>query len=198
MPRLVRPTLALLPHYVAALQRGWSADGRREAVVALQELDAIAGDAERFVAGRWNPLGGGDPVTLPDGSQVPRLPNVQHWIWDGDDERAAGDGADGPFCGLINLRWVAGGGPLPPYVLGHIGYSVVPWQRRRGLATWALGQVLPLARAQGLAAVELTTDPDNLGSQRVIEANGGVLVERFAKPAAHGGGPGLRYRIGLG
>jgi hypothetical protein len=34
-------------------------------------------------------------------------------------------------------------------------------------------------------------------SQRVIEANGGVLVERFIKPASLGGMPGLRYRINL-
>lgn len=221
MPRLVQPTLALMPHYVAALRRGWSADRRREAELAREELDAIAADAARFLAGRWNPGGGGDPVTLPDGTQVPRLPNLQHWIWDDAAVGAAGgadaadapdaaavpdaadaadepDRAAGPFCGLINLRWVPGGGPLPPYVLGHIGYAVVPWRRRRGLAAWALRQVLPLARAQGLPAVELTTDPDNLASQRVIEACGGVLVERFTKPAAHGGGEGLRYRIELG
>jgi hypothetical protein len=32
----------------------------------------------------------------------------------------------------------------------------------------------------------------------VIEANGGVLHERFVKPAQFGGGDGLRYRIVLG
>jgi len=58
--------------------------------------------------------------------------------------------------------------------------------------------MLPEARAEGLACVEITTDPTNLASRHVIESNGGVLVERFIKPSQHGGGEGLRYRIALG
>ena len=103
----------------------------------------------------------------------------------------------GGFCGVISLRWAKDLGPLPPHVLGHIGYSVVPWKQRRGHATRALGQLLPLARGFGLREVDLTTDADNLPSQRVITANGGVLVEAFTKPAAFGGTPGLRFGIRL-
>jgi Predicted acetyltransferase len=43
--------------------------------------------------------------------------------------------------------------------------------------------------------VEITTDPDNIASQRVIEANGGILVEHFIKPQQFGCKPGLRFRI---
>jgi hypothetical protein len=39
------------------------------------------------------------------------------------------------------------------------------------------------------------TDVDNFASRKVIEANGGVLVEEFTKTAHHGGTQGLRYRI---
>jgi predicted acetyltransferase len=60
-----------------------------------------------------------------------------------------------------------------------------------------LREVLGEARAAGIRYVELTTDPDNIPSQRVIEANGGVLVEEFVKPAALGGKRGLRFRITL-
>jgi predicted acetyltransferase len=45
--------------------------------------------------------------------------------------------------------------------------------------------------------VEITTDVTNVASQRVIEANGGVIVERFFKPAGYGGAESLRYRIAL-
>jgi len=45
--------------------------------------------------------------------------------------------------------------------------------------------------------VELTTDADNLPSQKVITANGGVVVEAFRKAAAYGGAESLRYRIML-
>ena len=102
-----------------------------------------------------------------------------------------------PFCGSISLRWKPGTTDLPPHVLGHVGYAVVPWKRRLGYATSALKQLLPEAREVGLPYVEITTDPDNVASQRVIEVNGGVLVERFTKPAQFGNAPGLRYRITL-
>jgi predicted acetyltransferase len=86
---------------------------------------------------------------------------------------------------------------LPPYCLGHIGYSVVPWKRRLGYATSALRQALPFARSEGLPYVDVTMDVDNIGSRRVVEACGGVLVEAFVKPAAFGARPALRFRIAL-
>jgi predicted acetyltransferase len=57
--------------------------------------------------------------------------------------------------------------------------------------------ILPLAREQGLPFVDLTTDVDNVASQRVILHNGGQLVEHFLKPPSHGGIPALRFRIQL-
>jgi predicted acetyltransferase len=104
---------------------------------------------------------------------------------------------DGEFCGSIGFRWRPGTEELPPHVLGHVGYSVVPWKRRQGYATEAVRQLLPLAAAEGLRYVEITTDPDNVASQRVIEANGGVLVGRFRYLPAYGKDLGVRYRIAL-
>jgi predicted acetyltransferase len=95
------------------------------------------------------------------------------------------------------LRWQPGTTELPPHCLGHIGYAVVPWKQRRGYATSALRLILPEAKAVGLSYVEITTDPDNIPSQRVIAANGGILVERFTKPPQFGSKPGLRFRIYL-
>jgi predicted acetyltransferase len=60
-----------------------------------------------------------------------------------------------------------------------------------------LALLLPEARKEGLSYVELTTDTDNEPSQKVITNNGGVLIERFDKPQAHGGGAALRWRIVL-
>lgn len=71
----------------------------------------------------------------------------------------------------------------------------MPWKQGRGIATAALAAMLPEAWAVGLCFVELTTDPDNIASQRVIEANGGVFHERFVKPPQYGSREGLRYRI---
>ena len=104
---------------------------------------------------------------------------------------------DGEFCGQIGLRWQPGTSTLPPYVLGHCGYAVVPWKQRRGYATDALRLMLVEARTTGLPFVDITTDTDNVASQKVITANGGSLVREFDKGASYGGGAGLLYRVDL-
>jgi predicted acetyltransferase len=104
---------------------------------------------------------------------------------------------DGDVAGSIGLRWQSGTPELPVWCHGHIGYSVVPWKRRRGYATAALRLILPEARTIGLPYVEVVTEPDNTASQRAILANGGELVERFTVSAHHGSGEALRYHIVL-
>lgn len=181
---LVWPHARYLDGYVHALQQGWSPDNLRPQA-ASDELAQIAENPERFIAELVDREGMGPAIALPDGSIVPRLPGYHLWMWDGE------------FCGSIGLRWQMGTTELPPYCLGHVGYSVVPWKRRRGYATRALRLLLPHARAEGLVHLEVTTDADNVASRRVIETNGGILVERFHKPQTHGGAPSLRFRIVL-
>ncbi len=181
---LVWPRQEYLASYTDALRRGWSPDNLRPEAKE-DELEAIALDADLFLARRVDRTASGPPITLPDGSTVPRLPGYHRWMWDGE------------FCGSIGFRWQPGTNELPSYVLGHIGFSVVPWKRRRGYATMALAALLPDCRKEGLMYVELTTDETNIASQRVIVANGGRLVERFVKPPHYGGAPSLRFRIDL-
>lgn len=181
---LLVPSLPALPSYMDALRRGWSPDNLRPAAAA-DELARAEADPAGFVAALDDPEGRGGPVTLPDGTTVPRLPGFRRWIWDGE------------AAGSIGFRWQRGTTALPPHVLGHVGYAVVPWKRGRGYGTAALRLLLEEIRPLGLAFVELTADPGNPASQRVITANGGYLVERFVKQTAYGGGETLRFRIDL-
>jgi len=183
--QLVRPGSEHLSGYVAALEHGWSADNERGQEATREELARIKANAAAFLDSMEDRDGKGSPVTLPDGSVAQRIPGFKRWLWDGE------------FCGSIGLRWQPGTTELPPHCLGHIGYAVVPWKQRRGYATSALRLILPEAKAVGLPYVEITTDPDNIPSQRVIAANAGVLVERFTKPPQFGSKPGLRFRIYL-
>ena len=185
MIRIVRPASEHLDAYVAALNRGWSPDNVRGAEAAAEQLAWIARDPDGFLAKMDDPEARGAPVKRPDGSVVPRLPGITRWIWSDD------------FAGSIGLRWQVGTAELPPWVLGHIGFAVVPWKRRQGIATAALALMLAEARARGLPQVDITTTPDNIASQGVILANGGESVETFEKDAAYGGGEALRYRLRL-
>jgi predicted acetyltransferase len=183
--QLVWPAREHLASYTAALERGWSPDNVRQAEAIREQLAEIAADPDAFLASMDDSDGKLPSIMMPDGSTAPRLPGYRKWMWDGE------------FCGSIGFRWQPGTAELPPHVLGHIGYAVVPWKRGLGYAKRALALLLPEAKARGLEYVELTTDPDNVPSQRVITANGGVLVERFGKPAQYGGSEGLRFRIDL-
>jgi predicted acetyltransferase len=178
--RLVEPSLAVLPGYTEALGRGWSPNNVSD--VSAEHLRAIRADAPAFLASLLSQTG---TITLPDGREVPKLPSRVRWMWDGE------------FAGQIGLRWQPGTDALPPHVLGHVGYAVVPWKRRRGYATEALRLMLDEARAVGLRSLEITTDKGNVISGRVIAANGGCLVEEFVN-LHYGDGVRLRYRIDLG
>lgn len=184
--QLVWPAAEYLPSYVEALRQGWSPNNLRPEA-AGEELVEIERDASGYLARQIDREGAGPPVILPDGTTAKRLPGYRRWMW------------DGAFCGSIGFRWQPGTTALPPHVLGHIGYAVVPWKQRRGYATRALALLLDDVRRErlGLTYVELTTEPENPASQRVITANGGQLVEQFVKPVEYGGTDGLRYRIYL-
>jgi predicted acetyltransferase len=181
---LVWPARQYLASYVSALNRGWARDESRPES-GPEDRAAIGADAASFLASLVDREARGAPVTLPDGTRVPRLPGYKCWMWDGE------------FCGSIDLRWQPGTIALPAYCLGHIGYNVVPWKQRRGYATRALGAMLMLAAGEGLNRVEVTTSPGNVASQKVIEANGGVLAESFLTLPSQGSLTKYRYFIYL-
>jgi predicted acetyltransferase len=183
---LVRPEPVHMGSFVAALERGWAPNSMLGRSSTDEELARVRADANAYLAAMddrealRNP-----PFRLPDGSTVAPLPSLRRWMWDGE------------FCGSVSLRWQAGTMELPEEILGHIGYNVVPWKRGLGYARAALAQMLQIARAEGFPYVELTCDPDNAASRRVIEGNGGILVANFRRGAAFGGTEALRYRVAL-
>ena len=98
---LVWPARDYLAEYVAALERGWSADNLRQEA-AQEELARITANADAFLASLVDREAAGEPFVLPDGSTVPRLPGYRMWMWDGE------------FCGSAGLRWQPATEALPP------------------------------------------------------------------------------------
>lgn len=85
---------------------------------------------------------------------------------------------DGRYVGRISIRHELN--DALRIFGGNIGYDTVPEFRRQGIASRMLAETLPRARELGLSEVLLTCDDTNAASIRVIEKNGGVLLERRA------------------
>jgi predicted acetyltransferase len=60
---------------------------------------------------------------------------------------------------------------------GHIGYSVRPSERRRGLASYTCAWGLDHLRSLGADRALITCDDDNAASAATILRNGGVLED---------------------
>ena len=82
---------------------------------------------------------------------------------------------DGQAVGFLNLRL-----RLNDHLLqegGHIGYSIRPSARGKGLAKEQLRQGLQVAKSKNIKRALVTCDCDNAASRGVILANGGALED---------------------
>jgi predicted acetyltransferase len=155
MPELIAPTAALHRQWLQLRDdfgRGVHLDGG--GLHEDDDVDSVAG----FAAWVERLTSASDPAQpVAEGS----VHCTYWWIVDGD-----------AVLGSIALRH-----ELNAFLLeaaGNIGYSVRPSARRRGLATYALGEVLKSAQALGLDRVLITCDIGNEPSRRTIEHFGGV------------------------
>lgn len=82
---------------------------------------------------------------------------------------------DGQAVGFLNLRL-----RLSDYLLevgGHIGYSIRPSARGKGLAKEQLRQGLQVAKEKNIKRALVTCSTENPASRAVILANGGELED---------------------
>jgi predicted acetyltransferase len=182
---LVAPDPALLPSYVAALERQWTHNADHDPEGAGRQLASIHRDPVAFLASLQDPDALGPPVELSDGTRVPRLPRARYWM------------SDGEFAGDMSLRWQKGSSELPAYCLGHIGYSVVPWKRGAGYAAQAIVQLAPLARRVGLQWIDISMAVSNVASRRTAENAGAVFIEQFNAGPEGGHQEALLFRLSL-
>lgn len=158
MPELISPTTRLHESWLEA-HAEWG-PGILEAGSSLHAEDDIE-TADGFAAWVGRLLRSSDPQVPPGEGRV----HATHW-WIVEDD---------VYLGAIALRH-----ELNDFLLraaGHIGYGIRPSARRRGLATWALREVLRQARELGLTRVLVTCDDANVASAGTIEKNGGVLED---------------------
>lgn len=166
MPRLLQPSAELAASFRSAM-----ADFADEGRGTAQDDSALGRHLTGF-ATQWHTQRGFErflaELRREGDTAVPPPPNWVHsstYWW--------AEGAR--FLGSIRIRH-----ELTPQLLesaGHIGYDVAPRVRRRGHGTAMLRAALPIAAGLGIEQALVTCDVDNLGSRKVIQANGGVLED---------------------
>jgi predicted acetyltransferase len=172
MPELIAPAVRLHAAWLEAHEE-WG-PGLHEDGFGLRPSDEVG-----------SPAGFADWVTrlaAQEDTATPAQPGRVHctyrWIVE-----------DGRVLGAIALRH-----EFSDFVrqAGHIGYGIRP-SARRGLAAWALGEMLGEARGLGLDRVLIVCEAGNIASAKTIERRGGVLEE--IRETSHG--PFRRYWITL-
>ena len=100
-----------------------------------------------------------------EGKGVPEtfVPHTTYWMVDGADE----------VVGVANLRHELNEAILREN--GHVGYSIRPSMRGRGLATRQLALAVQAAADRGINRVLVVCERANTASAGVIKKNGGVL-----------------------
>jgi len=98
------------------------------------------------------------------GKDLPRgyVPATTYWLIENDE-----------LIGRVNIRHSLTKGLF--MIGGHIGYDIRPSKRRKGYGTKILEYALLKAKALGLTKVLVTCDETNIGSKKIIEANGGIF-----------------------
>jgi len=104
---------------------------------------------------------------LSAGRNVPKgfVPNSAFWLTDGVHYLGSGD-----VRHFLNDSLKGYG--------GHIGYSIRPQAWGKGLGTIQLQLLLAEAKKIGISVVRLTCFDDNIASYRIMEKNGGVLINK--------------------
>jgi predicted acetyltransferase len=163
--------------YVRALREGF----RRGDQQAMKPgaIDKIEADFDGFVAELTRQTG---DIVLPNGTLVPRVPQDICWLVDGDS-----------FIGETGIRY--GLNDWLMQIGGHAGYGIRSTFQRQGYGKLILKLALERLHASGIEHALITCYDHNIGSIKVIEANGGVLENIIDDP--RGGGKSRRYWIDL-
>lgn len=91
--------------------------------------------------------------------------------------------SDNKLVGMLDIRHY-----LNDYLEkfgGHIGYSILPCERKKGYAKQMLKMSLPICEEIGLTKLLLTCNESNLVSEKTILANGGIYESTIVEPGSN-------------
>lgn len=165
-PELVVPAVQYVPSMVEAMKEGYSRDTTRKESAA--DIASIESSPEAFIKEIFSPK---DPyVELPNGEKAPRVQATLLWLV-----------LSGRFLGSISIRHTLT--PQLEQFAGHIGYSIRPSEQGKGYGTRLLKLGKEFSSTNlGIIKLLVTCDSENEASIRVIEKNGGRLIDVTPHP----------------
>ena len=85
---------------------------------------------------------------------------------------------DGKILGAVSIRHSIDNEFLST-IGGHIGYGILPSERKKGYGKLILKLSLEECKKLGINKVLVTCVDSNIGSKKIIEANGGILENKI-------------------
>ncbi|AZN38677.1 GNAT family N-acetyltransferase [Paenibacillus albus] len=161
MAKLVKPSTELKESYMAFYEE-WIASGE-DIVPWVVSVDPS--DFDAYVREL-------NEAHLEEKLQEGWVPGSTYWLLDEADK----------VVGAVNIRHRLNQKLLESG--GHIGYGVIPSERRKGYASQILAQALQKTDALGIREVLVCCDDGNIGSERTILGCGGQYESSFTE--AHG------------
>lgn len=151
--QLVKPSIKYKQEYLGALEesKGETSDTQLNKPEENQSFEEFV---QQFID---NEIG----KNLPKGW----VPATMFWLLDNNE-----------IIGRVHIRH-----ELNDYLFkfgGHIGYYIKPSKRNMGYGKKILELSLAEAKKLGLTKILVTCDEDNIGSKKIIEANGGLLENK--------------------
>lgn len=150
-PFLARPHIQYKKSFIAAM-REFAREGNRPP----WNFDSLQNHFDEYV----------ETVRAAETDPMPGyVPQTTYWLI-----------VAGQYTGEIDIRHHLT--PALERFGGHIGYRIRPSMRQKGYGTLQLKLALPHVWEMGIARALITCDDDNIGSQKIIEANGGILQDK--------------------
>jgi len=174
-PMLVKPSMEFMDSYIAAC-REYSEAGLKiydEFRGAIPDSDAIEKLLKRFEDHSKG-------IGLPEGW----VPSTTFWLVD-----------KGEYIGGGNIRHTLTE-QLKKFG-GHIGYEIRPSKWGQGYGTLLLKLLLSEAGKLGIKSALITCAATNIASRRIIEKNGGVLIDCINIEIGSYNRPTYRYLIDI-
>jgi predicted acetyltransferase len=151
-PFLIRPRIDYKESFIAAVR-----EFQKEGIRPPWHYDKLDEHFDEYV----------EALLARESEPLPNfVPQTDYWLI-----------AEGVYAGRIGLRHYLN--KALQRFGGHIGYQIQPSMRHKGYGSLQLKLVLPKAWALGLKRVLITCDDDNIASYKIIENNGGVIIDKI-------------------